>query len=181
MRQFCCNQHFFVRSILLADTYIFHHRIIEQRHILEHDGVQRHQCLRIDGGNVHAAHGDLTFIDIPEPGSQSGHGGLTAAGRSDQCGDFALFRRESDIAKYGILTVIGESHMRKCNVIALGIHGVSTGLDLMGQDLVKTVTLHTRTDNSCQILQCHLKGIIHSGYQQEEYEEGQDIDLPLYQ
>ena len=49
------------------------------------------------------------------------------------------------------------------------------------KDLVKTVTLHTRTDNSCQILQCHLKGIIHSGYQQEEYEEGQDIDLPLYQ
>ena len=71
--------------------------------------------------------------------------------------------------------------MRKCNVIALGIHGVSTGLDLMGQDLVETVTLHTGTDNSCQILQCHLQGIIHSGYQQEEYEEGQDIDLPLYQ
>ena len=55
--------------------------------------------------------------------------------------------------------------MGKCNVIPLGIHGVGTGLDLMGQDLIETVTLHTGTDNSCQILQCHLQGIIHSGYQ----------------
>ena len=165
MRQLCGCQHFFVRSILLADTDVFHHRIIKQRHILEHDGVQRHQCLRIDGGDVHAAHGDLTFMDIPEAGSQSGHGGLTAAGRADQCCHFALFRRESDIAKYGILTVIGESHMRKYNVIPLRIHGVGTGLDLMGQDLIETVTLHTGTDNSCQILQCHLQGIIHPGNQ----------------
>ena len=180
MRQFCRSQHFFIRSILPADTDIFHHRIIEQCHILEYDSVQRHQCLRIDGGDVHATHGDLTFMDIPEPGSQSGHGGLTAAGRSDQCGHFALFCRESDIAKYGILTVIGESHMEKFDVIPLRIHGAGTGLDLMGQDLVETVTLHTGTDNSCQILQCHLQGIIHSGYQQEEYEEGQDVDLSLY-
>ena len=156
MRQFCRSQHFFIRSILPADTDIFHHRIIEQCHILEYDSVQRHQCLRIDDGDVHAAHGDLTFMDIPEPGSQSGHGGLTAAGRSDQCGHFALFCRESDIAKYGILTVIGESHMGKYNVIPLRIHGVGSGLDLMGQDLVETVTLHAGTDNSCQILQCHL-------------------------
>ena len=46
--------------------------------------------------------------------------------------------------------------MEKYNVIALGIHGVGSGLDLMGQDLVETVTLHAGTDNSCQILQCHL-------------------------
>ena len=156
MRQLCRCQHFFVRSILPADTDIFHHRIIEQCHILEHDGVQRHQGLRIDGGDVHAAHGDLTFMDIPEPGSQSGHCGLTTAGRTDQCSHFALFCCESDIPKYGILTVIGESHMGKYNVIPLRIHGVGTGLDLMGQDLVETVTLHAGTDNSCQILQCHL-------------------------
>ena len=71
--------------------------------------------------------------------------------------------------------------MGKFDIIPLGIHGIDTGLDLMGQDLVEAVTLHTGTDNSCQILQCDLQGIIHSGYQQKEYEEGKDIDLSLYQ
>ena len=52
--------------------------------------------------------------------------------------------------------------MRKYNVIPLRIHGVGTGLDLMGQDLVETVTLHTGTDNGCKILQRHLQGIVHS-------------------
>ena len=46
--------------------------------------------------------------------------------------------------------------MGKFDIITCRIHGVGSGLDLMGQDLVETVTLHAGTDNSCQILQCHL-------------------------
>ena len=181
MRQFCRSQHFFIRRILLADTDVFHHRIIEQRHILEYDGIQGHQCLRINGGDVHTAHGNLTFIDIPEPGSQSGHGGLTAAGRTNQRCHFALFCCEVHVFEHSILTVIGKAHMGKFDIIPLRIHGVGTGLDVMGQDLIQTVTLHTAADDGRQILQCHLQGIIHSGYQQQEYEEGQNIDLSPYQ
>ena len=68
MRQLCGCQHFFVCGILFTDTDIFHDRIVEQRHVLKYDGIQGHQRLRINRGDIHTAYRDLTLFDVPETG-----------------------------------------------------------------------------------------------------------------
>ena len=52
--------------------------------------------------------------------------------------------------------------MGKFDIITCRIHGIRTGLDLCRQNLIQSFTLHAGTDNGCQILQCHLQGIVHS-------------------
>ena len=68
MRQLCGCQHFFVCGILFTDTDIFHDRSVEQRHVLKYDGIQGHQRLRINRGDIHTAYRDLTLFDVPETG-----------------------------------------------------------------------------------------------------------------
>ena len=76
--QLCRRQNFLVGGTLAPQTDIFQDRVVKQRHILKHDGIQAHELFRVDSGNLHAAHGDAALLVVPEPCRQSGNGSLAA-------------------------------------------------------------------------------------------------------
>ena len=91
------RQHFIIRGVFFSDPDVFQNAVVEQRDILEHDGIDVEQGLRINAGNVLPADGDPPAADIPEPCGQAGNGGLSTAGRSDKRRDLVLLCRKGYI------------------------------------------------------------------------------------
>ena len=172
---------FRVRGVLSADADVLHHRVVEQRHILEHDGVGSQELLWVYCGNIHAADCDPAPVNIPKPRRQLCGGGLATPGGADQGCDLALLGGEGHILQHCLTAVIGKAHIFKGYVVPLGCKGCPTGLLLAVVDLVHAVDIHLHGVHCRQILQGKGHGFINSGNHQQEQEEGHKRQLPAHQ
>src|SRR5699024_433348 len=145
--------HFFVGRVLAADADVFQDRVVEQRHVLEHDGIEGEQRFRVHGGNIHAAHSDPAPVGVPETGRQAGDRGLAAAGGAYQRGDFALAGGETDVPQHGFAGVVGETYVGKADVTAPVGELPDALLDGMVEDLFHTGNVGTGADDRRQVLQ----------------------------
>ena len=104
-----------VRCVWIAKTDIVHDRIIEQGHILEHEGHIRHETFRLHTLNVFSAHGDLSLLNIPKPGNQFGNRAFTGAGRTNKGSHAPLGNFTRNIFD-DIFLIVGKGHMGKLNI-----------------------------------------------------------------
>ena len=116
-----CGHNLLICGVLAAQTDISHDGIVEQHHILEHNGIVLQQCFRVHRGDVHAAHSNAAFLNVPKAGGQLRCGALTASRGSDQCGHLALLGGEGHIGQHILTVLIPEAHMVKANIVTFGL------------------------------------------------------------
>ena len=178
MRQLRGGDDFLVGSVLAADADVFQYRVIEQRDILEHNGIQAHQGFRINLGNVHAAHRDGTGRNVPETGCQAGDGRLSGTGRADERRHLALTGRKGNAVQDGLRSVVCETDILEFDVIALIGETLRPPLLVMAQDFVHPLALDAQRDGRTQVDQRSRHGIVKTGGHQQEHEEGKHIKRP---
>ena len=132
----CGSQHLLVCSVLASQADVFQNGVVEQGHILEHDGIQAHELFRLNLRNIHAAHGDASLLIVPEAGGQPGNSGLAATGGANQGSDLSLFGSEGHIPQHRFAGIVGKSHMVEYDVAALVGELLAAGLDGIVQNFV---------------------------------------------
>ena len=76
--------HLGARGARTRDGHVVEDAHAEEPIVLECEGHEGHQLMRIDVAHVHATDEHLALIDVPESGNEARSGRLPAARRSDQ-------------------------------------------------------------------------------------------------
>ena len=158
--KFRSSNDLFICGVFVSDSDIFQNRIVKQCNILEYDGIQRKQCFRVNSGYIHASHGNLSSVNIPEPCCQPGYGCFSAARWADQSRNLSLFCRKGNIFQYGFSGIIGKPDMVKDNIIPLIGKPITALLDGMIENFIHTGNVGSCTDDCRKILECALQRVI---------------------
>ena len=124
----CGGVDLLVRGAPAAQADVLQNGVPEQHHVLEHEGVVLQQRLRVHGGDVDAAQGDPSALNVPEPGRQLAGGGLAAAGGAHQGRHLALFGGKGHVLQHALPLPVGEFHMVEHDVEVFRLAGFHAGL-----------------------------------------------------
>ena len=109
--------------------------------------------LRVYGGDVDAAQGDGSALNIPEAGSQLAGCGFTAAGGAHQSRHLALPCGEGHILQNALMRPIGEFHMVEDNIIVLRLTDLCAGLHRLLLDGAHPFNLQLGTEGGGDVLE----------------------------
>ena len=178
------SQHLFVGGIVAAQADVAHNRVVEQQHVLEHDGVTAQQGFGINRGNIHAAHGNCARRGIPETRRQAAHRRLTRTAGANQRGDLAFLCREAHVFQHLVArTAIGARTVAEGNVVE---HHIVAGRLEIGRaagnglfhDAAHALGGSLGGKQLCHQHQRLVERRVNAAYHQQEREHHHEINLP---
>ena len=110
--------HLGIRRLGPAVADVFHHRAMQQRDVLRHEGDRPAQALLGDARDVLAVDQDPAAIDVVEALQQRQHRRLAAARRPDQAGALARLDAQAEILEDLAAAGIGEGDVRERDPLA---------------------------------------------------------------
>ena len=125
----CGSQDFFVGGVALTDANVVADGRVEQHNILEDDGEVLEERFGIDSRDVLAAERDGAALNVPEAGGELCCCCLSATGRADECGDFALLCGERSLFQDLLFFVVVEVDVLEFDVVIGGFEPCGTALD----------------------------------------------------
>jgi hypothetical protein len=121
-----------VRGVQAPITDILHHRVREQKGVLQHQPKPAAQLGFGDLADVHAVDADRPAVDLIEAGQQIDDGRFSGPGRADQGDGLAGPGLERHVPDHRRVAAVAEGHMFEADLPAHGHspHGSRRGIDL---------------------------------------------------